>query len=151
MRFFKFFTALCLALGSASLTTAQEREGVWVQYRIDIGDPVVEGAFLVAKIESGQVIKQGYSLQTISRFIAEDCAAGKISKLQLGKQTKSRRRGETRVVQYFQTTCQGGIRADVRGTKSGTTAIVVQNSGGKDEATYRFGRNGDVMFATQLK
>ncbi len=151
VRFFRYFAAFCLTIGSTGLATAQELEGVWAQYKIDIDSPVVEGAFLVAKVENGQVIRQGYSLKRISQFIAEDCASGKIGKIELGKQKQDRRRGETRVIQSFTTSCNGGIRADVRGTKYGTRAIVVKQANGQDKATYQFGRNGDMLTSTQVK
>ena len=93
MRFLSFLTAFGLSLVTITPASAQEVEGVWVQYQIDIDTPVVEGSYVIAVVENGQAIRRGYSMKKIAQFMAQDCASGRIGKIELGNQKQNRRRG----------------------------------------------------------
>ncbi|SLN52943.1 hypothetical protein PEL8287_02821 [Roseovarius litorisediminis] len=71
--------------------SAQEIEGVWVIYYIKDDTSVVTGLMQVAIKENKKAIPASYSLKRISKFIAQDCAGGKVGKITLGKQKTKRR------------------------------------------------------------
>ncbi len=129
--------------------SAQEIEGVWVTYYIKDDTSVVTGLMQVAIKENKKAIPASYSLKRISKFIAQDCAGGKVGKITLGKQ-KTKRRWKF-VRQRFETTCQGGPHPSI-GATSGTVQVQVKRqSDGRDLAEYFFGKNGDMVTVNKYR
>ncbi len=141
----KWAVIFVFLMGQSLAVAAQEVDGVWVQYSFKLGDPTVEGAHLIARIVNKQVVRQSYPMKKIVRFIREDCADGKIGKIQLGKQKTKRRRGKKFVYQEFQTVCKNGVKSDYRGTTGSTTVYVEKEGDGRDKANYFFARSGDLI------
>ena len=143
----KLIVSTFISLFSASCAFAQAKEGNRAQYRIQIDDTEVTGAFLVARIIDKETVKQGYSLKQVARFIQEDCASGKTGKIELGEQKRKRRRGKKFIFQRFTTTCSGGVIEKFRGSKGATTVTVSKQTDGRDLANYFFARLGDLLEA----
>ena len=143
----KLLVSAFISLFSASCALAQAKDGDWIQYTIHIDKTEVTGAFLVARIIDKETVRQGYSLKQVAHFLREDCASGKIGKIELGEQKKKRRRGKKFIFQRFTSTCSGGIIEQFRGSKHSTIVTVSKQEDGRDLANYFFGRHGDLINA----
>ncbi|WP_139836445.1 hypothetical protein [Roseovarius aestuarii] len=149
MRLGNMLTVVCMVFGFAGAAYAQERDGVWVTYYLKDDTSTVTGLMQVALKENGQTIPAHYSLKRVSKFIAEDCASGKIGKIELGKQKYKRRWGFVR--QEFTTTCQGGPNAKIGATSGRVQVQVKRQADGRDVAEYFFGRNGDMVTVNKVR
>lgn len=148
-RFGKILAVTGLVIGFAAPAVAQEREGVWVTYYIKDSTQTVTGLMQVALKDGGQTTPAHYSLKRVAKFIAEDCASGKIGKIQMGKQKYKRRWGFVR--QEFTTTCQGGPNPGIGATSGRIQVQVKRQADGRDLAEYFFGRNGDMVTVNKYR
>ena len=145
----KMLAVVGLAVGLAGPALAQEREGVWVTYYLKEDTPTVTGLMQVALKDGGQTTPAHYSLNRVAKFIAEDCAGGRVGKIEMGKQKYKRRWGFVR--QEFTTTCQGGPHARIGATSGRVQVQVKRQPDGRDLAEYFFGRNGDMVTVNKYR
>ncbi len=96
---------------------------------------------MVAGVEDGKAIPQGYSLRRVADFISEDCASGKLQPIQLLKKHYIKPRAH--IVQKFRAKCLGGPHASIGGEKA--RVRVERQEDGRDLAVYSVEINGESV------
>ncbi len=121
-----------------SMVSAQENPGVFVTYSIEMKRSKVKGTMMTAKIVDGKAVPQGYSFQRVMAFITDDCASGKVGKVQIGKIVVNENRGF--VGQRFRARCLGGPHRRIGATAA--KVVVTRQEDGRDLAEYKVSENG---------